>query len=74
MEKLFNTEVIIDGEYKRFDVLFDREAYVFVPEDGGATYHIARIDDAWKVINGQLSQIAQQQAEAALDRYLLSQH
>lgn len=74
MEKLFNAEVIIDGEYKRFDVSFDQEAYVFVPEDGGTTYRFSRVDDTWKVTNGKLSEIAQQQAEAALDRYLLSQH
>ena len=74
MEPLFTADIIVDGENEAFDVFFHNDSYHFKPENGRAEFFsISRINDAWKV-QGTLAEIAQQQAIAALDRYLLSQH
>jgi len=74
MEPLFSADIIVDGEYKLYNVFFQNEHYHFEPEDGeGAAFHVKREDDEWKTI-GSLAPIAQDQAISALEHYLLSQH
>jgi hypothetical protein len=74
MEPLFTADIIINGQNQSFDVSFKDEQYHFQPlAKGIAAFAIRRSEDEWKV-NGTLPEIAQQQATAALERYLLSQH
>jgi hypothetical protein len=74
MEPLFTAEIIINGQNQHFDVSFHDEQYHFQPSEPTLqAFAISRTEDEWKV-NGALPEIAQQQAIAALDRYLLSQH
>lgn len=74
MEPLFTADIIVNGNYKLYNVFFHDEQYHFEPEDGtGQPFHIRREDDEWKV-NASLAEIAQQQAVSALEHYLLSQH
>ncbi len=73
MEPLFSAELIVDGNYKLFNVSFQHEGYCFAPENGaGNAFIVRRIDDAWHVAG--LPPVLANQATAALDRYLLSQH
>jgi hypothetical protein len=74
MEPLFTADIIVNGDFKLYNVFFRNEEYHFEPEDGtGDAFHIKREDDEWKVA-GSLAEIAQQQAVSALEHYLLSQH
>jgi len=74
MEPLFTAEIIINGQNQHFDVSFHDEQYHFQPSaPEGNAFAISRSEDVWKV-NGEVTDIAQQQAVAALERYLLSQH
>jgi hypothetical protein len=74
MEPLFTAEIIINGQNQHFDVSFHDEQYHFKPSEPTLqAFAFSRIEDEWK-ITGVLPEIAQQQAIAALDRYLLSQH
>ena len=75
MDTLFTTSVIINGQSKSYHVSFADEAYVFTPdsEDGTPTFRLRREEDEWK-LDGELTDISRQQATAALESYLLSQH
>ena len=74
MEPLFTADLIVDGANKLYNVSFRDESYFFEPEDGaGRSFHIKRAGDEWQVASA-LASPAQQQAIAALDRYLLAQH
>ena len=75
MDTLFTTSVIINGQSKSYQVSFADEAYTFTPEngDGAPTFKLRREEDVWK-LEGELSDISKQQATAALESYLLSQH
>ena len=74
MEPLFTADIIVNGEYKLYNVSFHDEHYYFEPEDGtGESFRVKREDDTWKVV-ASLAEIAQQQAVSALEHYLLSQH
>jgi hypothetical protein len=75
MEPLFTTHIIINGESRNFDVHFEKDQYIFRSEDSGQNtgFSVVRKDDTWK-INGELPEIASQQAVSALEHYLLSQH
>jgi hypothetical protein len=75
MEPLFTTHIIINGESRNFNVHFEKEAYIFRSDDEGqdSGFSVIRADDTWQV-NGQLPEIARQQAVSALEHYLLSQH
>ena len=74
MEPLFSADIIVNGDYKLFNIFFHDEQYHFEPEDGlGPAFHVKREDDVWKAV-GFLAPIAQEQAISALEHYLLSQH
>ena len=74
MEPLFSADIIVNGEYKLYNVFFRDDAYHFQSEDGSSpAFHVKREDDEWKT-KGSLAPIAQQQAISALEHYLLSQH
>ncbi len=75
MDTLFTTSIIINGESRSYDVTFADDAYVFTPdsEESVPTFKIRREEDEWK-LDGEISDISRQQATAALESYLLSQH
>lgn len=75
MDTLFTTSVIINGQSKSYNISFADEAYVFTPdsEDVAPTFKLRREEDEWK-LDGELTDISRQQATAALESYLLSQH
>ena len=75
MDILFTTAVIINGQSKSYNVSFADEAYIFTPDsqDNAPTFKLRRVHDEWK-LDGELTEISKQQASAALESYLLSQH
>ena len=75
MDTLFTTSIIINGESKSYDVSFANETYIFTldSEDNAPAFKLRREEDEWK-LEGNLTEISRQQAIAALDSYLLSQH
>lgn len=73
MNKLFTTEIVIDGENVAYDVVFENEAYHFRPVEEGPAFKVKREEDVFRT-EGPLNEIAQSQAVSALQNYLLSQH
>ena len=69
------TATIIQKEPVEYSIHNENDVYVFEPFDStsGQTFKIKRINDRW-VVEGELNEIAQQQAIAQLERYLLQQH
>ncbi len=74
MSTLF-TATVIEKEPVEYSVHNEEDVYVFVPSDNaaGKTFRIKRMNDQWHV-DGQLDEIAKQQAVSQLERYLLQQH
>ncbi len=74
MEDLFITQLSQGAGTMAYRVVFDQEAYQFVP-DGfeGDSFAIKREHDEWHAVEPLPDEI-KQQAVDALERYLLQQH
>jgi len=76
MEHLFSTNLSVNGENAVYQVFFDDEKYVFLPEakeEEMPTFSFKREHDEWHnqdLISPQLKR----QAINALEGYLLAQH
>lgn len=75
MERLFTTDLMIDGRKATYEVIFENEAYVFHPQDPGRDqlFAMKREEDEWHP-QSQLGDGVKEEAIASLERYLLSQH
>lgn len=75
MERLFTTELMINGRKATYEVIFENEAYVFHPKDGGENqpFALKREEDEWHP-QGQLEEGLKDEAIASLENYLMSQH
>lgn len=75
MERLYTTDLTINGRKATYEVIFENEAYVFHPQDAGEfqTFAVKREEDEWHP-QGQLDSGLQEEAIASLESYLLSQH
>ena len=70
----FSTDIIINGKPEAYNVIFEQDAYRFMPESGsGDPFILKREDDEWHA-EGAINDIAKTQAISALDKFLLSQH
>lgn len=75
MEKLFTTDLTVNGRKATYEVIFENDAYVFHPRGGGdqQTFALKREEDEWHP-QGQLNEGVKEEAIASLEKYLLSQH
>ncbi len=74
MSNLF-TATIIQKEPVEYSIHNENDVYVFEPTDpsSGKTFKIKRHNDQW-FVEGDLNDIAKDQAIAQLERFLLQQH
>ena len=73
MEKLFTTTISKAGQSITYDVHFENERYLFVPNEGSGEFGIKREEDEWHP-DSDLDNDVREAAIKALDEYLLSQH
>lgn len=75
MERLYTTQLTVNGRKATYDVVFENDAYVFHPKDGGEyqTFAVKREEDEWHP-QGRIDQGLKEEAIASLESYLLSQH
>src|SRR5687768_5167415 len=75
MERLYKTQLSINGRQTTYEVIFENEQYVFHPQgsEGAQTFSIKREEDEWHP-QTQLEEGVQEEAIASLESYLLSQH
>jgi hypothetical protein len=75
MEKLFTTELTINGRKASYEVIFENEEYVFHPRNTGKhrAFSLKREDDEWHP-QTQMEEDVKEQAIASLENYLLAQH
>lgn len=74
MEDLFTTQISQGAGTMAYRVVFDQEAYRFIP-DGfeGSSFAFRREHDEWHPVE-PLPETVRDQAVDALEKYLLSQH
>lgn len=75
MENLFSTNIVVNNQNVNYQVIFDKEKYVFVSKAGNkefSTFSFKRQHDEWA---GQelLPNEIKDQAIDALEKYLLRQ-
>jgi len=75
MERLYKTQLSVNGRQTTYEVVFENELYVFYPQktDEAQTFSIKREEDQWHP-QSQLEEALQEEAIASLESYLLSQH
>ena len=74
MEDLFWTTLLVDGKQEAYHIIFDNEAYCFIPKDTSLhTYCFKREHDEWLAID-EASEGLKDNAVAALEKYLMRQH
>lgn len=75
MEKLFTTNLTVNGQSAPYEVVFENDQYVFHPLQGDQTqtFSIKREEDEWHP-QDQMNEELQAEGIAALEKYLLSQH
>jgi hypothetical protein len=75
MERLYTTDLMINGRKATYEVIFENEAYVFHPQNAGEhqTFAVKREEDEWHP-HSQLDEEIMDEAIASLEKYLLSQH
>jgi hypothetical protein len=75
MEDLFTTHLTIQDQPVAYRVVFEHEAYRFLPADENTqpTFALLREHDQW-ITEGAISAELKQKAAEALDAYLLQQH
>ena len=75
MEKLFTTDLMVNGSKTTYEVVFENDQYVFYPQQSGQQqpFAIKREEDEWHAVSG-LEEGIRDEAVASLERYLLAQH
>lgn len=74
MEDLFTTQLSQGGGTMAYRIVFENEAYHFIPNDfDGTSFALKREHDEWITVE-PLPDAVKLQAAAALDNYLLQQH
>lgn len=75
MEKLFTTELTVNGRKATYEVIFENDAYVFHPRGGSEqqAFALKREEDEWHP-QSPLQEGVKEEAIASLESYLLSQH
>lgn len=75
MERLYTTDLTINGRKATYEVIFENDAYVFHPQNAGEfqTFAVKREEDEWHP-QGQMDSGQLEEAIASLESYLLSQH
>ncbi len=74
MEDLFTTQLQQDGGAMGYRVVFEEEAYRFIPDGPeGAGFALKRTHDEWHAAE-PLPEAVKRQAIDALERYLMQQH
>lgn len=74
MEDLFWTTLSLNGEKTEYHIVFEDEAYCFIPKDSSqARFCFRREHDEWKGVDAA-SEKVKDTAVDALEKYLLRQH
>lgn len=74
MENLFTTQIAQGAGAMNYQVVFEQEQYRFIPDGfAGSVFALKREHDEWHPLE-PLPEGVQEQAVAALEQYLLSQH
>ncbi len=74
MEDLFWTTLLIDEKEEAYHIIFQEEAYCFVPKESFLpTYCFKREHDEWHAVD-EISEAVKDKAVAALEKYLMRQH
>lgn len=75
MERLYTTDLTVNGRKATYEVIFENDAYVFHPQSGDEhrVFAVKREEDEWHP-QGQLDDGIKEEAIASLEKYLLSQH
>lgn len=76
MENLFTTQLTNEGQAIEYHVVFEQEKYVFNPIQEAPhlpSFSFRREQDQW-MSDGAIKPELQNQAVAALERFLLQQH
>lgn len=75
MERLYTTELMVNGRQATYEVIFENELYVFHPQnpDEAELFSFKREEDEWHP-QSKLEESVQDEAIASLERYLLRQH
>ncbi|HEX8314406.1 MAG TPA: hypothetical protein VF609_05420 [Flavisolibacter sp.] len=74
MEDLFWTTLSLEGKEAEYHIIFEEEAYCFVPKESSmATYRFKREHDEWQAVDEESAKV-KDGAIDALEKYLLRQH
>ncbi len=74
MEDLFWTTLSINGNPEEYHIIFEEDAYCFIPKDSSsATYKFRREHDEWHAIDDG-SEKMKDDAVEVLEKYLMRQH
>jgi hypothetical protein len=75
MERLYKTQLAINGRNTTYEVVFENEQYVFHPQNSeeAQTFAFKREEDEWHP-QSPLEDGIREKAIATLESYLLSQH
>lgn len=74
MEDLFWTTLFINDKEAEYHIIFENEAYCFIPKDSSlATYKFRREHDEWHAVD-EASEMVKDSAVEALEKYLMRQH
>ena len=74
MEDLFWTTLSLNGRQEEYHIIFEDEAYCFIPKDSSMkTYRFRREHDEWLGADEE-SEGVKESAVEALEKYLMRQH
>lgn len=74
MEDLFWTTLSLGGKQEEYHIVFENEAYCFIPKNATvAKYCFRRTHDEWQAVD-EASEGVKSSAVEALEKYLLRQH
>lgn len=74
MEDLFWTTLPVEGGNADYHIIFENDAYCFIPKDTSlATYKFRREHDEWHAVD-EGSEKVKDSAVEALEKYLMRQH
>ena len=74
MEDLFWTTLSLNGKQGEYHIIFENDAYCFVPKESSMpTYRFRREHDEWQAVDAESEKVKDSAVEA-LEKYLLRQH
>ncbi len=74
MKDLFWTALNLDGKEEEYHIIFENDAYCFIPKESSlAKYRFRREHDEWLAVDKD-SETVKDSAVEALEKYLMKQH